>query len=138
MLFLKRKNPKQGLRGFVEKDVPEQIIEELLYKAIELPSGGNCYPWHFFIIRDKSIIEQIYEKACKELFLITAPVLLIACKNTRPFSGYINDPEHSHNTFSSRDTEYVIENILFCATALNLCSYWCGEFNEEALKEVGN
>ena len=42
-------------RAFLEKDVPQEIIREILGKARRAPSGGNLQPWHVHVLRGQAV-----------------------------------------------------------------------------------
>ena len=134
MLFLELAKARRSVRSFQEKDVPEPLITELLQAAVEAPSGGNCQPWHFFVIRDKSIMERIHQEAIPgQAFLLTAPVLIVVCVNPNGNSQY---GERGRTLYALQDTAAAVENILLCATSLELGACWCGGFNEEAIANI--
>lgn len=41
---------RRSCRGFQEKEVPLEILEDLVQLGITAPSGTNCQPWHFIIL----------------------------------------------------------------------------------------
>src|SRR5215211_1870434 len=44
---------RHSIRGFdPHRDVPDELIEQIIEAARWAPSGGNGQPWHFIVIRD--------------------------------------------------------------------------------------
>ena len=41
---------RRSIRGYLDKPVPRELIEEVLTLAIRAPSSMNSQPWHFHII----------------------------------------------------------------------------------------
>ncbi len=41
---------RRSIRGFQQKPVPRELIEEVLELATRAPSSMNTQPWHFFIV----------------------------------------------------------------------------------------
>lgn len=37
-------------RAFLETPVPEDVMREMLEKALRAPSGGNTQPWHIYVL----------------------------------------------------------------------------------------
>ena len=41
---------RRSIRGYLDKPVPRELIEEILSLAIRAPSSMNTQPWHFHVI----------------------------------------------------------------------------------------
>ena len=94
---------QRAIRTFTDKDVPDELVDQVLTAAIHAPSGSNTQPWHFIVIRDQAVknaISEVYEEARAAAYgttppsaggvrqpLAAAPVLIVACVNT-PASGH--------------------------------------------------
>jgi nitroreductase len=76
MEFFELVMKRRSIRSFLEKDVDNELLLKLIKAAQYAPSGGNCQPWHYFIIKDKGVIAQIIEKSCRQNWLSAAPVLI--------------------------------------------------------------
>jgi len=133
MDFLDIARGRKSVRGFVDKNVPEPIIDELLAAAVEAPSGGNCQPWHFFVIRDRAVIQKIHDESCRQGFLLSAPVLFVVCTD---MGRNIRYGERGRTLYAIQDTAAAIQNLLLCASSLRLGACWCGAFDEEAVKGI--
>ena len=48
---------RKSVRGFLDKPVEREIIEEILHKAARAPSGGNLQPWHIHVVTGDRIAE---------------------------------------------------------------------------------
>jgi iodotyrosine deiodinase len=59
---------RRSIRDFSDKNVPKEVIENLILTAASAPSGANKQPWTFCAISDTSIKKQIREAAEKEEF----------------------------------------------------------------------
>jgi iodotyrosine deiodinase len=66
--FLNNLQSRRSIRDFSDKNVPKEIIENLIMAAASAPSGANKQPWTFCAISDKTIKKQIREAAEKEEF----------------------------------------------------------------------
>ncbi|MEE8338456.1 MAG: nitroreductase family protein [Dehalococcoidia bacterium] len=91
---------QRAIRAFSDKPVSDEVVEQVLQAAIHGPSGSNTQPWHFIVVRDQSIKEQLseaYEEAIHEAYgdatpargadrqpLSAAPVLIVPCVDTPP------------------------------------------------------
>lgn len=59
-------NRRRTVRGFSDRPVPRQVIEDCLRAAGTAPSGANLQPWHFVVVSDAETKRQIREGAEKE------------------------------------------------------------------------
>jgi iodotyrosine deiodinase len=66
--FLNNLQSRRSIRDFSDKNVPKEVIENLILAAASAPSGANKQPWTFCAISDKTIKKKIREAAEKEEF----------------------------------------------------------------------
>ena len=59
MDFLELAQSRHSIRQFAAKEISHDDVVKLLRAAQAAPSGGNCQPWHIFVIRDKAIQSDI-------------------------------------------------------------------------------
>lgn len=57
---------RRSVRHFSNKDVPIEVIENIVKTAVTAPSGANKQPWKFVIIKDEEVKRQIRFAAEKE------------------------------------------------------------------------
>ena len=50
---------RRSRRAFLEKSIPEEIIEEILEAGRYAPSALNKQPWKFIVISNKDVIRQL-------------------------------------------------------------------------------
>ncbi|NWG03422.1 MAG: nitroreductase family protein [Syntrophaceae bacterium] len=80
---------RRSIRKYLNRDIPNSVIEELLILAIQAPSSMNGQPWHFIVIREDKIKKRLVEiknKYCpiekqsyRADFLSKAPVIIVVC-----------------------------------------------------------
>lgn len=67
---------RRSVRHFSNKDIPIEVVENIVKTAATAPSGANKQPWKFIIVKDKSIKLQIRiaaEREEKEFYEHRAP-----------------------------------------------------------------
>jgi nitroreductase len=80
---------RRSIRIYRDRDIPDDVIEELLDLARHAPSSMDGQPWHFIVIRNTTIkhkLAAIKNKYCplekityKADFLLSAPVIIVVC-----------------------------------------------------------
>ena len=50
---------RQTVRDFIDREVPEEIIQHCIHTAGSAPSGANHQPWHFVAIRNPEVKHKI-------------------------------------------------------------------------------
>lgn len=61
--FYEFMNLRRSIRDFSSKDIPKEIIDNLILTASSAPSGAHKQPWTFCAIRNKELKSRIREKA---------------------------------------------------------------------------
>ena len=46
---------RRAIRKFVQQDVPEEDLREILRQVRLAPSPGNIQPWRFVVVRDPAM-----------------------------------------------------------------------------------
>lgn len=64
--FYKLLKTRRSVRHFSNKDIPFEVIENIIKSAATAPSGANKQPWKFVVVEDQNIKKQIRIAAEKE------------------------------------------------------------------------
>lgn len=81
------------------------------------PSAGNQQPWHFVIITERAILDEIPKFHPFARMLTSAPMAILVCADTRNL-------KYQH--YWIEDCSAATENVLLAAHALGLGSVWVG------------
>ena len=57
---------RRSVRNFNPDPVPDHMIRRVLEAGRFAPSGGNCQPWKFIVITDKTLIAKM-DESCKNV-----------------------------------------------------------------------
>ncbi len=126
---------RKSVRSFKTDDVPVEKIRILLDAARSAPSGGNCQPWHFFVIKDAAIKEKIHMfTGSRQPFIMSAPVNIVVCADLERTAARYG--ERGRTLYAIQDTAAAIQNLLLCAADTGLAACWCGAFDEKAVSEA--
>ncbi|MBF0527860.1 MAG: nitroreductase family protein [Deltaproteobacteria bacterium] len=84
---------RRSIRTYLEKDVPPDLVEQVLDAVKWSPSWANTQVWEVVVIRDRSIKEKLQQTLAPRnpatKALVDAPVLLAMCGRLKA-SGYYN------------------------------------------------
>lgn len=58
---------RRSIREFVDRDVPPEIIRDILRETCLAPSAMNRQPWRFSVVTDRSTIRRLSEESKKNL-----------------------------------------------------------------------
>lgn len=132
-----------SIRKYLQKDIDDKIIHELIESARLAPSGSNTQPWHFIIVKDENKKREVAEVSHNQNWMLTAPVLIVCVAD---LSVRIKDRTIEINENSSleevkqiiRDTSIAIEHIVLEATERGLGACWVSWFRQENIRTVLN
>lgn len=120
---------RRSIRSYTEKDVPDQVIEELLDIVRWAPSAMNNQPWRFVVVKDRRKdlrggLRDVLISFNKHI--IEAPVVLVAWYS----------PSRLLNRFQVSDVSNAVMYLLLAAHAKGLGTCWIGWFSEERVKKA--
>ncbi|MBN2014744.1 MAG: nitroreductase family protein [Candidatus Altiarchaeota archaeon] len=108
---------RRSVREYSDQHVADETIRDLLEAAMCAPSAGNEQPWHFIVIRDQGVLEEIPRVHPYALMVKKASAALVVCGDTRL---------EKHKGFWVQDCAAATENILLAANAKGLGAVWLG------------
>ena len=135
MSFIDLAWKRKSVSNFKPDGVPVEMITKLLDAARSAPSGGNCQPWHFYVIKDATLKKQLHQSAGgRQHFMLEAPIHIVVCADLARTSNVYGD--RGRDLYSIQDTAAAIQNLLLCAVDEGLAACWCGAFDEKAVSDI--
>ena len=132
---------RRSVRNFIEKDIPPDMIINILDCALRAPSSSNTQPWEFILVKDQEIKDRIgylgarslYERKKRKLkdakkrfeMIAKASLFIVIACNTK-----------KSPIFWRHDGSAATQNILLAAHAHGLGAVWLGA--PVALKKHSN
>jgi nitroreductase len=113
---------RRSIRHFTQEPVPESLIRELLEAAMFAPSAGNQQPWHFVVIDDEKLLQQIPTVHPYAAMVREARAAIAVCGNLQ---------REKHQGFWVQDCSAACQNLLLAAHALGLGAVWLGVYPRE-------
>lgn len=134
MNFLELAKSRRSVRSFKKDEISDPLVFQLLSSIQAAPSAGNCQPWHVHVIKDKTVIERIRKEACKQAFIMTAPLLIVVSADIKLSEEHYK--KRGRELYCIQDTAAAIQNMMLCAHSLGLGSCWCGHFGEKEIIKI--
>lgn len=122
---------RRSIRKYLPEQINDEEVEKILEAAIYAPTGHNDQPWHFTVIQNKELIDEMNVK-CKEA-MATLPIDWIAkmgkSENLHIFYDaptviVVSGKKEATSPFA--DCCAAIQNMLLAAESIDIGSCWIG------------
>ena len=74
---------RRSIRRFRPDPVADEDLQRILEAGRLAPSGSNCQPWTFLVIRDEARRARLREAAADQPFVESAPALIVSLGNRK-------------------------------------------------------
>jgi nitroreductase len=150
---------RRSIRRYQDKEVPPELIREVLEAARLAPSGSNLQTWKFKVVTDADTRKALREAAFGQKFVERAPVVIVACADLTAFgdvsrrtmellkSGAVKpsmemalwylrrnkaeDLEERNLVSACINVSIAVQNMVLAATSLGLGTCWVRAFRPE-------
>lgn len=111
---------RRSIRSFTEKPIPEADLDLIVKAAVYAPSGMNRQSWHFSVLTNQELIQNLAKAIGKESgrdsnYNFYKPMALIICSN------------EADNVNGEADCACAMENIMLAAHSLGIGSVWINQ-----------
>lgn len=129
-------------RSFIRKEIPKQILEEIINAGTMAPASGNMQPWEFIIIDEPEAKEKVvkctfsgfYSKgSSNQHWIEDASIIIIPCVNFKRTVARYGDLGYK---LAPLDTTSAVQNMLLAATELGISGCWVGGFLEKKIRNL--
>ena len=110
---------RRSVRKYVDREIPTEMLHDLLEAAMAAPSARATDPWHFIVITERETLNRMISSLPNGKMLLTAPAALLVC-------GDMNRALEGFESYMLQDVSAAVENILLAANALGLGACWLG------------
>lgn len=113
---------RRSVRHYTAEVITDAQIEELIRAAMYAPSAGNAQPWHFVVIRERAILDEIpkFHPFAQMLKQASVAVLICADEHLEKYPGRW-----------MMDCAAAAQNFLLAAYGSGLGAVWVGLYPEE-------
>ena len=120
---------RTSIREYSDKEISHESIENLLKAGMAAPSSRDRRPWHFVVISDKTILQNLGENLKTASCLTGANKAIIVC----------GDTDVSDNCWFL-DCSAATQNILLAATSMDIGAVWAAAYpyddRESIIREI--
>jgi nitroreductase len=121
---------RRSIREYDDKEVESDKRHLLLKAGMQAPSANNYQPWHFIVIDERQILDQIPTFHPYSTMLKQAPFAIAVCGDQR-----IED----NIGYLALNCAAATQNILIAAHALSLGAVWLGIYpRTERITKLSN
>lgn len=113
---------RRSIRLYMPKPVPRELVTDVVRAAMYAPSAGNERPWHFMVLTDRAILDEIPRFHPYAAMLKHASVAILVCGDI---------PLEKHKGYWVLDCAAATQTLLLAAHAKGLGSVWCGVYPTE-------
>lgn len=119
-----------SVRKFLDKEVKDEDIIQILKAGMQAPSACNQQPWEFYVVKDRKIIEELsnatpYASPCKGANVVIVPIY-----KTENLMAPMYAPI---------DLSIALENMWLETDSLGLGGVWIGVCPQaDRMKKVGD
>jgi nitroreductase len=129
---------RRSVRRFAPQKIEREKVLHVLEAARLAPSSSNRQTWHFVVIDDTSIMEQIPKQVALGTKMLVpwikdAPLVIAGCY-TKAWTHVIAQLFGHENHLV--DVSIAMAHIALAATALGIGTCFVGWFNESKLKKL--
>ena len=124
---------RTSIRKFTDEKVKPCCVEKMLRAAMAAPTAVNKQPWHFVVVDDKAMLDNLAGKGRGGDMLRNAPLAIVVCGDmTKALEGKAQE-------FWVQDVSAATENLLLAAHAMGLGAVWTGAYPlDQRFKDIQN
>ncbi len=117
---------RRSIRKYENKEIPQEILQQILEAGRQAPSAVNRQPFRFVVVKDSEKMKDLCDNLITR-FVKYAPVAIVGCADVKSLLT---------GKWAVVDTTIAMQNMVIAAWALGIGSCWIGACNEEKVKKL--
>jgi nitroreductase len=117
---------RRSIRKYTDKEIPQDILQQVLEAGRQAPSAVNRQPIRFVVVTDSEVKNEL-SKGLFGKHIKDASVVVVGCADEKSILT---------GKWAVVDVTIAMENIVIAAWSLGIGSCWVGSFSEEKTKEL--
>ena len=123
---------RRSVRAYSDRPIPAEVMQRMRQALRYAPSACNIQPWHFILIEDARLRQDVAAAARGQHWMAQAPVIVAACgfpeQAYKKMGGYGNSVDI--------DLAIAVDHLTLAAASEGLGTCWIGAFSEENVKTL--
>ena len=119
---------RRSIRRYDKRDIPEEVLAQILEAGRQAPSAVNKQPVHFIVVKDKEKKKGLSHFMFNR-FMNNVPAVMVGCADVNSFIT---------GKWAIVDAAIAMQNMVIAAWILGIGSCWIGAFDEKKVKELLN
>ncbi|MDD2464984.1 MAG: nitroreductase family protein [Desulfobulbus sp.] len=108
---------RRSIRKYLQREIPDEMVEKILAAAMMAPSAGDERPWQFILVTDDEKKHRIKAAHAYAGMMPTAPLGILICGDLT---------KEKYEGFWPQDCSAAMQNLLLAAHASGLGAVWTG------------
>ena len=125
-------NTRRSVRSYAEREIPDEVLVRLCQAMHAAPSACSLQPWHFIMVADRQLRQQIAKAANDQMWIAAAPIIMVACGLPGEAYQYMG----GHGNSVDIDVAIAMDHLVLAAVAEGLGTCWIGAFPESDIKRL--
>ena len=117
---------RRSIRRYETKDIPENVLQQILEAGRQAPSAANRQPIRFVVVKDHDILKNLCDTLITR-FVKFAPAAIVGCADVKSLLT---------GKWAVVDTTIAMQNMVIAASTLGIGSCWIGACKEEKVREL--
>jgi nitroreductase len=123
---------RRSVRGYSPNPIPAAVMGKLRQAMRFAPSACNYQPWHFILVADEQLRQQIAEASMGQMWMAEAPLIVVGCGH----AGQAYKTMGGHANSVDIDVAIAMDHLMLAAAAEGLGTCWIGAFSEPTVKKL--
>lgn len=125
---------RRSVRSYAPRPIPPEVLDRMRTALRAAPSACNLQPWHFIFVSDERLRGRLARAAFDQLWIATAPIIVVACGLPRRAYQHMGGPGRGHS--ADIDVAIAVDHLTLAAVAEGLGTCWIGAFDEATVKHL--
>jgi len=114
---------RRSIRKYQSRELPKEIIEDLLDSARLSPSANNAQRWNMIVVTDQETKDRLVPASGGQKFVGTCSAYLVGVAEPGAY-------------YSTVDMTIALDHLTLRAVELGLGTCWVGDFEPEEVKRI--
>jgi nitroreductase len=120
---------RYSCRGYLDKPVEQEKLDQIFEAARQAPSAKNLQDWRFVVATDRKIKQQVADCTNHPQAFGRAGAMIAA-------TSVCDETMRCGQSIAPIDVAVALEHIALMATELGLATCWIGSFDAQKVRQV--